>query len=61
MKSTIILIRSILLSLQLDAQFRLPDFQTNAKYFTTRTDEYPGPGIIPAIGRSIYVGFGAKF
>ncbi|MDE3143200.1 MAG: TonB-dependent receptor, partial [Bacteroidota bacterium] len=30
-------------------------------YFTRRTDEYPGPGIIPAIGRSIYIGFTAKF
>jgi Fe(3+) dicitrate transport protein len=30
-------------------------------YFNLRTDEYPGPGIIPANGRSIYVGFGAKF
>ena len=26
----------------------------NRAYFTRRTDEYPGPGIIPAIGRSIY-------
>ena len=34
---------------------------TNTKYFTLRTDEYPGPGIIPAIGRSFYVGFSAKF
>lgn len=25
-------------------------------YFTRRTDEYPGPGIIPAIGRSLYAG-----
>ncbi|HWE43344.1 MAG TPA: TonB-dependent receptor [Gemmatimonadaceae bacterium] len=25
------------------------------KYFTRRTDEYPGPGIIPALGRSGYV------
>ena len=25
------------------------------KYFTRRTDEYPGPGIIPAIGRSGYL------
>ena len=33
----------------------------NAKYFTLRTDEYPGPGIIPAIGRSFYVGFEGKF
>jgi len=31
------------------------------KYFTLRTDEYPGPGIIPSIGRSFYFGFGAKF
>jgi Fe(3+) dicitrate transport protein len=31
------------------------------RYFTVRTNEYPGPGIIPAIGRSFYIGFGAKF
>ena len=30
-------------------------------YFTYRTDEYPGPGIIPSNGRSIYVGISAKF
>ena len=30
-------------------------------YFTRRTDEYPGPGIIPSIGRSFYVGIAAKF
>jgi Fe(3+) dicitrate transport protein len=30
-------------------------------YFTRRTDEYPGPGIIPAIGRSFYLGLSAKF
>jgi Fe(3+) dicitrate transport protein len=30
-------------------------------YFTRRTDEYPGPGIIPAIGRSIYLTLGASF
>lgn len=34
---------------------------TNARYFTLRTDEYPGPGIIPAMDRSIYIGFGARF
>lgn len=28
---------------------------TDRHYFTRRTDEYPGPGIIPAIGRSVYV------
>ena len=31
------------------------------KYFTLRTDEYPGPGIIPSIGRRFYVGISAKF
>jgi Fe(3+) dicitrate transport protein len=34
---------------------------SDEKYFTLRTSEYPGPGIIPATGRSIYVGFGARF
>lgn len=31
------------------------------RYFSLRTDEYPGPGIIPAIGRSAYISFGARF
>ena len=31
------------------------------RYFTLRTDEYPGPGIIPSVARSFYIGFGAKF
>lgn len=31
------------------------------RYFTLRTSEYPGPGIIPSIGRSFYVGLGATF
>jgi Fe(3+) dicitrate transport protein len=34
---------------------------TNEKYFTIRTDEYPGPGIIPSIGRMYYAGISAKF
>ncbi len=34
---------------------------SNKHYFTRRTDEYPGPGIIPAVGRSFYFGFTAKF
>lgn len=34
---------------------------TNKSYFTRRTDEYPGPGIIPSIGRSFYLGLTAKF
>ncbi len=28
----------------------------NTTYFTKRTDEYPGPGILPGIGRSVYAG-----
>ncbi len=31
------------------------------EYFTLRTDEYPGPGIIPSIGRSFYIGISAQF
>jgi len=34
---------------------------TDKMYFTRRTDEYPGPGIIPAIGRSFYGGVALKF
>ena len=34
---------------------------TDKSYFTRRTDEYPGPGIISAVGRSFYLGFTAKF
>jgi Fe(3+) dicitrate transport protein len=34
---------------------------TNKSYFTRRTDEYPGPGIIPSIGRSFYGGLSATF
>ena len=33
----------------------------DAKYFTLRTTEYPGPGIIPSIGRMIYAGISATF
>ena len=29
-------------------------------YFTRRTDEYPGPGIIPSLGRSVYITLRAK-
>ena len=34
---------------------------TGKHYFTQRTDEYPGPGIIPSIGRSYYAGIGLDF
>lgn len=30
-------------------------------YFTLRTTEYPGPGIIPSMGRSFYISIGARF
>lgn len=33
----------------------------NKSYFTRRADEYPGPGIIPSMGRSWYVGLSGKF
>jgi Fe(3+) dicitrate transport protein len=33
----------------------------NTNYFTLRTGEYPGPGIIPSTGRSFYIGVGARF
>jgi len=33
----------------------------NAKYFNLRTNEYPGPGIIPAPGINFYVGLSAQF
>jgi len=33
----------------------------NLSYFTMRTAEYPGPGIIPGVGRSFYAGVRAGF
>ena len=30
-------------------------------YFTRRADEYPGPGILPALGRSFYLSIGATY
>ncbi|MBS1917495.1 MAG: TonB-dependent receptor [Bacteroidetes bacterium] len=33
----------------------------NAKYFTRRINMYPGPGILPADGRSFYIGLDVKF
>ncbi len=55
--------------LDLSATYKINNYQikcgvnnlADKSYFTRRTDEYPGPGIIPAIGRSFYVGFTAKF
>ncbi|MBS1647100.1 MAG: TonB-dependent receptor [Bacteroidetes bacterium] len=33
----------------------------NEKYFTIRTSEYPGPGIIPSPPRMFYIGFSTTF
>jgi Fe(3+) dicitrate transport protein len=33
----------------------------NAKYFTRRINMYPGPGILPADGRTFNIGFGINF
>ncbi|HWJ25510.1 MAG TPA: hypothetical protein VNS32_03150, partial [Flavisolibacter sp.] len=53
--------------LDLSASYRIKKFAIKAginniadkAYFTRRTDEYPGPGIIPSIGRSAYIGVSA--
>ena len=50
--------------IDISAAYRISNYEfrlgvnnlTDKKYFTMRTDEYPGPGIIPSIGRMIYVG-----
>lgn len=34
---------------------------TNEKYFNRRITMYPGPGILPADGRTFYISLGAKF
>jgi Fe(3+) dicitrate transport protein len=34
---------------------------TNQKYFTRRAGGYPGPGALPADGRTFFVSVGAKF
>lgn len=33
----------------------------NKRYFTKRTGEYPGPGILPGAGRRVYAGLERKF
>ncbi|MEO7358997.1 MAG: TonB-dependent receptor [Gemmatimonadaceae bacterium] len=33
----------------------------DAHYFTRRADEYPGPGILPSLGRSFYLCIGANY
>lgn len=34
---------------------------TNVRYYTKRTDEYPGPGILPGMARSAYAGLSLAF
>jgi Fe(3+) dicitrate transport protein len=34
---------------------------TNAMYFTRRAGGYPGPGLLPADGRNVFLSVGAKF
>tara|TARA_R110001592_G_scaffold58860_1_gene178622 strand:- start:64456 stop:66630 length:2175 start_codon:yes stop_codon:yes gene_type:complete len=55
--------------LDLSASYRIGNFVlkggannlTDKQYFTRRADEYPGPGIIPSVDRSLYIGFTARF
>jgi len=55
--------------LDLSATYKIKKFAIKAginniadkTYFTRRTDEYPGPGIIPSVGRSAYLGVSATF
>ncbi len=50
--------------IDISAAYRISNYEfrlgvnnlTDKKYFTMRTDEYPGPGIIPSIGRMFYAG-----
>ncbi len=49
---------------RLNAKYQISGGVNNladAHYFTRRTDEYPGPGIIPSAGRSLYLSAGATF
>jgi len=49
---------------RLGAKYQISGGMNNladAHYFTRRTDEYPGPGIIPSPGRSLYLSAGATF
>ena len=43
-----------------DATFGVNNL-ANAHYFTKRTGEYPGPGILPGAGRRVYAGLERKF
>lgn len=55
--------------MDISASYRIKHYQfraginnlTDNRYFTLRTPEYPGPGIIPANGRMLYAGITATF
>lgn len=55
--------------MDLSASYKIKKFQLkfgvnnllDKHYFTLRTGEYPGPGIIPSIGRMLYAGLSATF
>lgn len=55
--------------LDLSASYRFRNYSFKAginnligsSYFTRRADEYPGPGILPSVGRGFYIGISAKF
>jgi Fe(3+) dicitrate transport protein len=55
--------------IDVSASYKIKNYQfkfgvnnlNDAKYFTLRTGEYPGPGIIPSIGRMLYGGISATF
>jgi Fe(3+) dicitrate transport protein len=34
---------------------------SNENYFTRRSGGYPGPGVLPADGRTFFLSFGASF
>lgn len=55
--------------MDVSASYKIKNYQfkigvnnlSDTKYFTLRTGEYPGPGIIPSIGRMIYAGISGTF
>jgi Fe(3+) dicitrate transport protein len=52
-----------------NATFRFSEYNIKAginnladeKYFTRRINAYPGPGILPADGRTYYISLGKEF
>ena len=67
MKQTLLFLISFLFTTTLvSAQCQSPTFPgvnniTDKKYATRRAGGYPGPGILPGNGRTIFVSIGASF